>query len=62
MIDREIIKIVYKIHLNKTLEINKVINKALQRFVNIVIKQIHFFFDKCIKKIFNYCILKKLLQ
>ena len=47
---REIMKIIYKISLNKIFEINKIINKALQQFANIIIKQIRFFFNKCIKK------------
>ena len=47
---REIIKIVYKINSNKMLKINEIINKALRQFARIIIKQIHSFFDKCIKK------------
>ena len=50
MTRREIIKIIHKINLNKTFEINKIINKALRQFVRVIIKQICFFFDKCIKK------------
>ena len=38
MTNRKIIKIVYKINSNKTLKINKIINKVLRRLVNIVIK------------------------
>ena len=47
---REIMKIVYKINLNKTLKINEIINKMLRQLARIIIKQIRFFFDKCIKK------------
>ena len=50
MTNRKIIKVVYNIDSNKALKINKIINKALRRLVNVVIKQIHFFFNKCIKK------------
>ena len=46
----EIMKIIYKINLNKTFEINEVINKILRQFVRVVIEQIHSLFDKCIKK------------
>ena len=46
----EIIKIIYKINLNKIFEINKIINRTLQQLVRVVIKQICFFFNKCIKK------------
>ena len=38
MTNRKIIKVVYKIDLNKTSEINETINKMLQQLVNIVIK------------------------
>ena len=38
MTNYKIIKIVYKVNLNKTLKIYKIINKALQRFVNVIIK------------------------
>ena len=47
---REIIKIIYKINSNKTSKINEVINKALRQLARIIIKQIHFLFDKCIKE------------
>ena len=47
---REIMKIIYKINLNKIFEINKIINKMLRQFIRVIIKQICFFFDKCIKK------------
>ena len=50
MTRREIIKIIHKINSNKTFEINEIINKALRQLVRVIIKQIHFFFDKCIKK------------
>ena len=50
MTRRKIMKIIHKINLNKTFKINEVINKALRQFVHVVIEQICFFFDKCIKK------------
>ena len=37
MTRREIIKIIHKINLNKTFKINKVINRALQQFIYIII-------------------------
>ena len=46
----EIMKIVYKMNSNKTLKINKIINKTLQQLARIIIKQIYFLFNKCIKK------------
>ena len=50
MTRREIIKIIHKISLNKIFKINKIINRMLRQLVRIVVKQINFFFDKCIKK------------
>ena len=50
IIYREIMKIIYKIKLNKIIEINAIINKALRQLARVVIKQIRFFFNKCIKK------------
>ena len=50
MINRKLIKVVYKINLNKTSKINKTIYKTLKYFVAVVTKKICFFFDKCIKK------------
>ena len=38
MTRRKIIKIIYKINLNKIFEINKIINKALQKFTRVIIK------------------------
>ena len=46
----EIIKIIYKVNSNKTFEINEIINKTLRQLVCVVVKQIRFFFNKCIKK------------
>ena len=46
----EIIKIIHKINLNKIFKINKIINKTLRQLVHVVIEQIRFFFNKCIKK------------
>ena len=50
MTRREIMKVIYKINSNKTFKINKIINKVLQQLARIVVEQIRFFFDKCIKK------------
>ena len=47
---REIMKIIYKINSNKTFEINKIINRTLRQLVRVVVEQIRFLFDKCIKK------------
>ena len=56
----EIMKIVYKINLNKMSKINNIINKALRQLAQIIIKQIRFFFSiNALKKTFNYRILKK---
>ena len=38
IICREIIKIVYKINLNKTSKINKIINKTLRQLAQVIIK------------------------
>ena len=62
MTRHEIIKVIYKINLNKIFKINKIINKMLRQFIRVIIEQIHFFFNKCIKKKFNHRILKKSLQ
>ena len=50
MTRREMMKIIYKINSDKTFEINKIINKMLRQLIRVVIEQIRFFFDKCIKK------------
>ena len=50
MTRREIIKVVYKISLNKASKINEIINKALRQLARVIIEQIHFLFDKCIKE------------
>ena len=47
---REIMKIIHKINSNKTFKINKIINRTLRQFARVIVEQIHFFFDKCIKK------------
>ena len=47
---REVMKIIYKINSNKTFKINEIINKTLRQFVRVVVEQICFLFDKCIKK------------
>ena len=47
---REIMKTVYKINSNKASKMNKIINKTLRRLARIIIKQIRFVFDKCIKE------------
>ena len=41
---REIMKIIYKINLNKMSKVNEIINKVLRQLARIIIKQIHFFF------------------
>ena len=46
MTRREIMKIVYKINLNKIFKINEIINKALRQLARIIIKQICFFFQQ----------------
>ena len=46
----EIIKIIHKINLNKIFKINEIINRTLQQLVHVIIEQICFFFNKCIKK------------
>ena len=38
MTRREIMKIIHKINLNKTFEINEIINKTLRQFVRVVIE------------------------
>ena len=50
MTRREIMKIIHKINSNKAFEINEIINKTLRQLVRVIIKQIHFFFNRCIKK------------
>ena len=50
MTRREMIKIMHKISSNKAFEINEVINKTLRQLVRVVVEQIRFFFDRCIKK------------
>ena len=50
MTRREIMKIIHKINSNKIFEINEIINKTLQQFVRVIVKQIRFLFNKCIKK------------
>ena len=50
MTRREMMKVIHKINSNKTFEINKIINKALRQFARVVVEQIRFLFDKCIKK------------
>ena len=50
MTRREIIKVVYKINSNKVSKINEIINKMLRQLARVIIKQIHFLFNKCIKE------------
>ena len=38
MTRRKIMKIIHKISLNKTFEINKIINKTLRQFARVVVK------------------------
>ena len=50
MTRHEIMKIIHKINSNKAFKINEIINKTLRQLARVVIKQIYFLFDKCIKK------------
>ena len=50
MTRREMMKIIHKINSNKIFKINEIINKTLRQLARVVIKQIRFFFDRCIKK------------
>ena len=50
MTRRKMMKIVYKINSNKMLKINEIINKTLRQFARIIVEQICFLFDKCIKE------------
>ena len=61
MTHRKIIKIIHKINLNKTFEINEIINKTLRQFIRVVVKQIRFFFNKCIKKEIQSSHFKKII-
>ena len=47
---REIMKVIHKINSNKIFKINEIINRTLRQLARVVIKQIHFLFDKYIKK------------
>ena len=38
MTRREVIKIIYKISLNKAFEINKIINRALRQLTNVIVE------------------------
>ena len=60
MTRREIMKIIHKINLNKTFEINEIINKTLRQLARVIIEQIRFFFDKCIKKKIQSSYFKKI--
>ena len=62
MTRREIMKVIYKINLNKTLKINKIINRTLRQFVRVIVKQICFFLINASRKKFNHHISKKSLQ
>ena len=62
MTNREIIKIIYKIKLNKALKINEITNKILQQFVDVATKQLRFFLINVFKKTFNHHISRKFLQ
>ena len=50
MTRREVMKVVYKISSNKVLKINEIINKTLRQLARVIIEQICFFFDRCIKE------------
>ena len=62
MTRREIMKIIHKINLNKTFEINKIINKTLRQFTQFIVEQIHFFSINALRRKFNHCILKNFLR
>ena len=57
--NQKIIEVIYKTNLNKISEINEKINKMLKYFVIVVMKQICFFFDKCIKENIQLIYLKE---
>ena len=57
---REIMKIIYKVNSNKASKINEIINKTLRQLARIIIEQIHFFFDKCIKENIQSSYFKKI--
>ena len=38
MTRREVIKVIHKINLNKVFKINKIINKALRQFANVIVE------------------------
>ena len=46
----KIMKVIHKINSNKIFKINEIINKALRQLARVIVKQIYFFFNKCIKK------------
>ena len=50
IINREIIKIVYKVESDKALKMNEITNRILQQFNDVAIKQLRFLFDRCIQK------------
>ena len=50
MTRREIMKVVYKISSNKASKINEIINKTLRQLVRVIIEQIRFLFNRCIKE------------
>ena len=50
MTHREIMKVIHKINLDKAFEINEIINRMLRQLARVVVEQIRFFFDKCIKQ------------
>ena len=60
MTRREIIKIIHKINSNKTFKINEIINKMLRQLARVIVEQIHFFFNKCIKKKIQSSYFKKI--
>ena len=59
---RKIIKIIYKFNLNKTFEINEIINKALRQLPRVIIKKYVFSSINTSKRKFNHRTLKEFLQ
>jgi len=56
---REIIRATHKATLNKTFEISKIINRTLRQLVCVILKQIKFLFNTCIKKEMQLSYFKK---
>ena len=59
MLKRKVIKAMHKTTLDKTLEINNIINCALRQLICIVLSQVRFLFNKYIKKKMQLSCFKK---